>query len=131
MLTAWKNDPDTAWLYEVSNVALQQGLQNLQHACVNFWAKSASGRAWCRPVPGTVQRAGYGSGMGTSVMVLPFDQVLREQRFTQAHPEWLIQAQDGATRFVAEKGDGRDCHVVAALSLRELLDRRDEIVAGR
>ena len=41
MLTGWKNDPDTAWLYEVSNVALQQGLQHLQHAYVNFWAKRA------------------------------------------------------------------------------------------
>ena len=44
MLTAWKNDPDTAWLYEVSNVALQQGLQHLQHAYVNFWAKRRSTR---------------------------------------------------------------------------------------
>jgi putative transposase len=41
MLTAWKNDPDTAWLYEVSNVALQQGLQHLQHAYVSFWARAA------------------------------------------------------------------------------------------
>ena len=41
MLTGWKNDPDTAWLYEVSNVALQQGLQHLQNAYVNFWAKRA------------------------------------------------------------------------------------------
>ena len=41
MLTAWKNDPGTAWLYEVSNVALQQGLQHLQHAYVSFWAKRA------------------------------------------------------------------------------------------
>jgi len=41
MLTAWKNDPDTAWLYEVSNVALQQCLQHLQNAYVNFWAKRA------------------------------------------------------------------------------------------
>ena len=41
MLTAWKNDPDTAWLYEVSNVALQQGLQHLQHAYASFWAKRA------------------------------------------------------------------------------------------
>ena len=41
LLTAWKNDPGTAWLYEVSNVALQQGLQHLQHAYVNFWAKRA------------------------------------------------------------------------------------------
>jgi putative transposase len=41
MLTAWKADPDTAWLYEVSNVALQQGLQHLQQAYVNFWAKRA------------------------------------------------------------------------------------------
>src|SRR5438067_9756254 len=41
MLTAWKADPATAWLYEVSNVALQQGLQHLQQAYVNFWGKRA------------------------------------------------------------------------------------------
>jgi len=41
MLTAWKRDPGTAWLYQVSNVALQQGLQHLQNAYVNFWAKRA------------------------------------------------------------------------------------------
>jgi putative transposase len=41
MLTRWKADPETAWLYEVSNVALQQGLQHLQDAYVNFWAKRA------------------------------------------------------------------------------------------
>ena len=41
MLTAWKNDPDTAWLYQVSNVVLQQGLQHLQNAYVSFWAKRA------------------------------------------------------------------------------------------
>jgi putative transposase len=41
MLTTWKADPDTAWLYEVSNVALQQGLQHLQNAYVNFWGKRA------------------------------------------------------------------------------------------
>jgi putative transposase len=41
MLTGWKADPDTAWLYEVSNVALQQGLQHLQQAYVNFWGKRA------------------------------------------------------------------------------------------
>ena len=41
MLTAWKNDPETAWLYEVSNVALQQGLQHLQHAYASFWGKRA------------------------------------------------------------------------------------------
>jgi len=39
MLTGWKNDPETSWLYEVSNVALQQGLQHLQNAYVNFWGK--------------------------------------------------------------------------------------------
>jgi putative transposase len=41
MLTAWKAEPETAWLYEVSNVALQQGLQHLQGAFVNFWGKRA------------------------------------------------------------------------------------------
>jgi putative transposase len=39
MLTAWKAEPDTAWLYEVSNVALQQGLQHLQNAYLAFWGK--------------------------------------------------------------------------------------------
>jgi putative transposase len=39
MLTAWKADPETAWLYEVSNVALQQGLQHLQNAYLSFWRK--------------------------------------------------------------------------------------------
>jgi putative transposase len=39
MLTGWKAEPETAWLYEVSNVALQQGLQHLQNAFVNFWGK--------------------------------------------------------------------------------------------
>jgi len=64
-------------------------------------------------------------------MGLPFDQVVRQQRFIRDHPEWSIHAQDGARRFIAEKGDGQDCHVVAALSLRELLNRLEEIVAGR
>lgn len=39
LLTAWKQDPDTVWLSEVSNVPLQQGLRNLQTAYVNFWQK--------------------------------------------------------------------------------------------
>jgi putative transposase len=41
MLTEWKAEPERAWLREVSNVALQQGLQHLQAAFVNFWAKRA------------------------------------------------------------------------------------------
>jgi putative transposase len=41
MLTGWKADPETSWLYEVSNVALQQGLQHLQQGYVNFWGKRA------------------------------------------------------------------------------------------
>jgi len=64
-------------------------------------------------------------------MGLPFDQVVRQQRFTNDHPEWSIHSQDGARRFIAEKGDGSDCHVLAALSLRELLNRLEEIVVGR
>ena len=64
-------------------------------------------------------------------MGLPFDQVVRQQRFIQDHPEWSIHAQSGAGRFIAEKGDNRACHVVAALSLRELLNRLDEIVAAQ
>jgi hypothetical protein len=64
-------------------------------------------------------------------MAAPFDQVLRQQRFTQAHPEWSIHAHDWATRYLAEKDDGPNCHVVAALSLKELLNRLEEIVAAQ
>jgi hypothetical protein len=42
--------------------------------------------------------------------------------------DWAIRAQDGGSRFTAEKNDGRDCDVVAAWSLGELLD---EIVGGQ
>lgn len=38
-LTAWKQDAETEWLSEVSNVPLQQTLRNLQTAFVNFWQK--------------------------------------------------------------------------------------------
>jgi hypothetical protein len=64
-------------------------------------------------------------------MALPFDQLLRQQRFIQAHPQWSICPQDGASRFTAEKTDGDSCHVVAGLSLGGLLDRLEEIEAGQ
>jgi putative transposase len=41
MLTNWKAEPESAWLNEVSNVALQQGLQHLQNAFASFWGKRA------------------------------------------------------------------------------------------
>ena len=63
-------------------------------------------------------------------MDLPIDQVVRQERFILDHPEWSIHPQDGSTRFIAEKGDTGDCHVVAAVSLRELLNRLEEIVAA-
>jgi hypothetical protein len=62
-------------------------------------------------------------------MSLPLDQVIREQRFLAAHPEWSIFSQDRRSRFTAECAE--PIHVIAALSLRELLDRLDEIVAGQ
>lgn len=39
MLTAWKRDPETAWLTEVSIVPLQSTLRNLQSAYVTFWQR--------------------------------------------------------------------------------------------
>ena len=65
-----------------------------------------------------------------AVMGLPFDQAVRHQRFIQDHPEWSIHAQDGP-RFTAEKDDGTTSHIVARHSLKGLLDRLDEIEAGR
>jgi putative transposase len=41
MLTAWKRDPDLAFLGEVSSVPLQQSLRHLQAAFVAFWDKRA------------------------------------------------------------------------------------------
>ena len=41
MLTAWKRDPDLAFLTEVSCVPLQQGLRHLQAAYAAFFAKRA------------------------------------------------------------------------------------------
>ena len=63
-------------------------------------------------------------------MGLPFEQVVRQQRFVKDHPEWSIHAQS-AQHFIAEKGDSRACHIVTAQSLTELLNRLDEIVAAQ
>ena len=41
MLTAWKRDPELAFLSEVSSVPLQQGLRHLQGAFTAFWEKRA------------------------------------------------------------------------------------------
>jgi hypothetical protein len=64
-------------------------------------------------------------------MALPFDQVVRQERFTQDHPQWSIHAQDGGSRFIAEKGDRDNCYVVAGLTLKELLDRLEQIEASQ
>lgn len=40
-ITEWKKDPDTLWLSEVSNVPLQQSVNNLEVAYQNFFAKRA------------------------------------------------------------------------------------------
>jgi len=39
--------------------------------------------------------------------------------------------QDGGSRFTAEKAEGNDCHVVAGLTLKELLDRLEQIEASQ
>jgi putative transposase len=41
MLTAWKRDPEPAFLSDVSSVPLQQTLRHLQAAFVAFWGKRA------------------------------------------------------------------------------------------
>jgi putative transposase len=41
MLTAWKRDPETAWLTAPPSGPLQAALRNLQVAYVNFWQKRA------------------------------------------------------------------------------------------
>lgn len=41
-ITAWKKDPETEWLSEVSNVPLQQTINDLEVAYQNFFANRAS-----------------------------------------------------------------------------------------
>ena len=64
-------------------------------------------------------------------MAAPFDQELRRQRFIQACPQWPIHAQDEGRHFTAEKDEGSTRHIVARTSLNTLLDRLDQIEAGR
>ena len=64
-------------------------------------------------------------------MALPFDQLLRRERFIKKHPAWSICPQDGGVRFTAEKTEGKNSHVIAGLSLGQLLDRLEEIEAGQ
>ena len=91
----------------------------------------------CQAVPGgdphraPLSRVICGPGEGTQAMTVPYDQQLRREQFTEHHPEWAIHAQDEATRYTAEKRDGPTRHIVAHASLKVLLDRLDEIVAGR
>lgn len=40
-ITTWKKEPETEWLSEVSNVPLQQAINNLEVAYQNFFAKRA------------------------------------------------------------------------------------------
>lgn len=61
-------------------------------------------------------------------MALPIDQVIRERQFQAAHPEWQIFSQDRGSRFTAECDEPN--RVIVALSLRELLDRLEQIVGG-
>jgi putative transposase len=41
LLTGWKQEPELAFLGEVSSVPLQQSLRHLQSAFTNFWDKRA------------------------------------------------------------------------------------------
>jgi len=63
-------------------------------------------------------------------MALPYELLVRQQRFATEHPQWSIHAQDDGSRFTAEKTGPHSCHVVAALTLGGLLDRLEEIEDG-
>jgi hypothetical protein len=64
-------------------------------------------------------------------MTAPHDQLLRQRRFTRDHPQWPVRAQDGASRFTAEKDDGSTRHIVANPSLKSLPGRFNEIEGSR
>ena len=64
-------------------------------------------------------------------MALPIEQLCRQQRFSDEHPEWRILAQNWGQHYLAERRDGRSWHVLAAPTLAGLLDRLDQIEAER
>jgi hypothetical protein len=64
-------------------------------------------------------------------MALPIEQLRRQQRFTHCHPTWCIQARNWGQHYIAERQDRHGWHIVVTLSLNALLDRPDQIEAGR
>ena len=58
----------------------------------------------------------------------PVDQVIRERQFLAANPQWQIFSKDRGSRFIAECNDPN--RVIVGLSLRELLDRLEQIVGA-
>lgn len=106
MLTAWKADPDTAWLYEVSNVALQQGLQHLQQAYLNFWAKRAKYPTFKSkhksPASATLTRMGFSYRDGRirlAKCVDPLDIVWSRPLPSGADPSTVTVSRDSANRW--------------------------------
>lgn len=64
-------------------------------------------------------------------MALPIEQIRRQQRFTNSHPTWCIRARNWGQHYIAECQDRHGWHIVVTLSLNALLDRLDQIEAGR
>jgi hypothetical protein len=64
-------------------------------------------------------------------MVLPIEQICRQQRFSKDHPQWHIQARNWGQHYIAERQDHHGWHIVTDLTLDGLLDRLDQIEAGR
>ena len=62
-------------------------------------------------------------------MAPPIEQLTRQQRFTNSHPAWHIQARNWGQHYLAERRDRHGWHIVAALTLDGLLDRLDQIEA--
>jgi putative transposase len=106
MLTVWKASPETAWLYEVSNVALQQSLQHLQQAFVNFWggrAKYPSFKSKRRSRPSaTFTTSGFRYRDGRvwlAKMTAPLDIRWSRPLPEGAEPSTVTVSRDGAGRW--------------------------------
>lgn len=81
-------------------------------------------------MPGAAVMGSYGPGK-EAVMVLPVGQLCRQQRFTNAHRAWLIQARNRGQCCIAECRDRHGGHVLAAPALDALPGRFDQTGAGR
>ena len=104
-LTAWKKEPDLAFLNEVSCVPLQQGLRHLQGAYANFFAKRAKYPSFKKKARGgsaEFSRSAFrfeDSALTLAKMVVPLDVRWSRPLPKNAEPSTVTVSLDAAGRW--------------------------------